>query len=187
MSEQLLSRIWGVAQATVARGTVSAVARGRRMLLRLQLLSGETRSNIEMMQPWGYSSFPTGGDVVALRVGGSPDHMVVVVVDDIRTRIRDLVPGEVGLSDGEQRIVVRAARLELATPRDILLHADGSVTLLGSTVIAGSLGGTVRRLVDERFMTLFNGHTHADPQGGTTGVPDQPMTAGQMTATFQAD
>lgn len=56
----------------------------------------------------------------------------------------------------------------------------------GGTVTLGQTGQTLHQLVDDRFQAIFNGHTHPDPQGGTTGATTTPMGAGQLTSTVTA-
>lgn len=110
--------------------------------------------------------------------------------------IGDQVQVEAQEGEGETRIV--GARLysdedrPLAVPSGELwlVHQSGAkIRLLNSgqievragDIVAGPLSGAVRRLVDERFMQLFNGHTHG---GGPT--PSQQMTvAGHMTSALK--
>ena len=57
------------------------------------------------------------------------------------------------------------------------------------TIEAGLDGSTFRKLIDERFITLFNSHTHSGVTagGGVTGAPVVPLApGGQETTNFKA-
>lgn len=61
------------------------------------------------------------------------------------------------------------------TEGGILVHSANGVKL-------GDTSGELRKLVDERFVELFNSHTH-----GASPVPTQQMDAGQLTSTVEAN
>lgn len=61
--------------------------------------------------------------------------------------------------------------------------ATTSATVTAPIISLGGAGQTVRRLVNELFQSLFNGHTHPDPVSGNTGVPNQQLDASHMTST----
>lgn len=47
----------------------------------------------------------------------------------------------------------------------------------------GLNGATFRKLIDERFIALFNAHTHPDPVSGVSGTPTVPLTPGNQETT----
>lgn len=61
--------------------------------------------------------------------------------------------------------------------------ATTSATVTAPTISLGGSGQTVRKLINELFQSLFNGHTHPDPNGGNTGTPNQTLDASHMTST----
>lgn len=61
------------------------------------------------------------------------------------------------------------------TESGILIHSPNGVKL-------GNAGGTLRKLVDDRFVALFNSHTH-----GASPAPSQQMTADQLTTNVEAN
>lgn len=61
-----------------------------------------------------------------------------------------------------------------------VLFQDGKIQVRGGLIEIGGINGDVRKLVDERFMELFNNHTHPN-----TGAPVQKMTAGHMTTNLR--
>jgi phage baseplate assembly protein V len=64
-------------------------------LVKLNLLAGETREDVEHFQNFGFSSHaPKKSEAVALAMGGNRDHLIVIVADDRNTRVKDLAEGE---------------------------------------------------------------------------------------------
>lgn len=74
----------------------------------------------------------------------------------------------------------------------MMITVTGTVTISAPSVIV--TGGTValanqatqKSLLNEDAATVYNTHTHNDPQGGTTGVPNQQMGAGDQTTNTSA-
>ena len=166
-------------RSVVARGTLLRATRAKRLVVQVQLLNGEVADNVEVMQPYGFSSVPTGGDVVMLTVGGVRDHKIVLVIDDPARRIRDLAAGELGIGDGASQVVVRGWGLDLSTPGALKAQVDGAATVTAAAISLGALNAVVRKLVDERFVPLYNGHTH----GGIGAPPSQLMSVDNHTTT----
>ena len=55
------------------------------------------------------------------------------------------------------------------------------------TIEAGSADATFRKLIDERFIAIYNAHVHPDPVTGNSGVPTVQLTPGnQETEDFRA-
>ncbi len=64
-------------------------------LVKLNILAGESRDDIERFQNFGFSSHPpSGSECVAITMGGNRDHLIVVVADDRASRITGLAEGE---------------------------------------------------------------------------------------------
>lgn len=61
--------------------------------------------------------------------------------------------------------------------------ATASATITAPVISLGGAGQTMRKLVNELFQSVFNGHTHPDPNGGNTGTPNQTLDASHMTST----
>jgi hypothetical protein len=71
------------------------------------------------------------------------------------------------------------------TGAKLRLLNTGEIDIRAASILAGPDGGAVRRLIDERFMALFNAHQHTGPDG-ITSPPTTPMTAaGHMTASLK--
>lgn len=85
----------------VARAVLTAVNDTKKMqLVQLDLLTDETRDDVERFQNYGFSSSPKpGAEAVVLFVGGSREHGLAVCVDDRQYRIKHLTSGEVAVYD----------------------------------------------------------------------------------------
>lgn len=68
---------------------------GEMQLVKVNLLAGETRSDVERFQNFGFTSVPpNGAECVAIAVGGNRDHLIVIAADDRASRIVGLLKGE---------------------------------------------------------------------------------------------
>lgn len=65
------------------------------------------------------------------------------------------------------------------------VNATGSATVTAPSISLGAAGQTLLAFVTSAFQSLFNSHTHPDPQGGNTSPPTQQMTASHMTTTVK--
>jgi hypothetical protein len=69
------------------------------------------------------------------------------------------------------------------TPTTYLQITEGGILVHNSTSVKlGDTGGDLRRIIDERFAALFNGHTHG---GGP--APAQQITSDHMTTVTKAN
>ena len=180
----MLTAISGALRAMISRGKLVRATRAKRLSVQVQLLNSEAVDRVEALQPYGFSSFPKpGGDVLMLTVGGLRDDKVIIAIDDPSVRIRDLAQGELGISDGATVIAIRTTGVQIVTPGALAMQSDGNATLYAPQVRLGLYGAAFLKLVDERFIALFNAHVHTDPQGGTTGAPTTPAAVGAQTTT----
>lgn len=149
----------------VMRGKItSAAIVGGRTIVQVTIAANDVRGAVELLHPWGYFAVPRGGsDPILLTVLGTRDHNIALSADDTTaTPPGGAQAGECGLSDGTHVVAIRNGRLEL----------------LGS-------GETLRQLVTDQFMALFNGHTHPTPSGQSS-PPSQQMTSAQLTGALHA-
>jgi len=68
------------------------------------------------------------------------------------------------------------------------ITAGNVVNVTAPAINLGSSGETLHKLVNDQLLSLFNTHTHSGVQtgGGSTGVPNQTMGAGQITSVVSA-
>lgn len=168
----------------VARAVLKLINDGPALQeLQLQLLADEVRGRAERFQNYGFTSVPLpGAEAVAVSVGGSRSHLVVIAVDDRRHRLRDLEPGEVAIyTDQGDRIVIKrdgnilvhaSTLVRVECPRTEFsgdVHVEGSITCENDVSDAN---GSMQEVRD-----TYNGHTHGGVAtgGGSTAVPAQGM------------
>lgn len=137
--------------SAAARGRVTAArVRGGRVLLDVTLVSGDTRSRVEMLQPYGFTAVPTIGSEVLVQQLAYRGHLVALLADAPALRVTDAGPGEIGIRDqnGQQvvfradRIEVTAQRVEVASAETVTVVSTGAVVVQAPTIRLGSAGAT---------------------------------------------
>lgn len=118
---------------TVGRATLGTVNDGAGLQRgQVTMLAGETRDNVERVQPYGFSSVPLpGADCLVVCVGGNRDHPVIIGVDDRRHRPQSQQPGDVVIYSHQtgHRITLKADRT-IEVEGDVLtLKADTKIRL----------------------------------------------------------
>jgi phage baseplate assembly protein V len=150
----------------ISRCVITAVDDTKKMQeLQISLLDGETAGAAERMQMYGFSSKPlASAEGIAVSVGGNRDHVVVIAADDRRYRVKNLASGEVVVYNN--------------TGASVTLKADGSIEAVPAGSGTVKLGGTalLRKLIDSRFVALYNAHVHPDPVSGVSGPPSVPIS-----------
>lgn len=156
--------LWARLAGLVTRAVVTVVndvlqAQG----LQVALSGTDLADDVERMQNYGFSSVPlAGAETIILRVGGTADHPIAIVVDDRRTRPTGLAPGDVVVYDTNgNRVHLTAGRM--------VLQAAGTVDLGGAS--ATPLDPTTGVVTGECLDTF-------------TGLPF--ATLGQMSAIVRA-
>ena len=140
--------------------------------LQVGLLAGETRDQVEHIEPYGFTSRPhPGAEVVVVALGGQRDHCLVLQAADRRYRLRTLEKGEVALyTDEGSSIILRrggviAIKAQGGLELEGDLHVSGEITATGDVADgAGSL---------QAFRDIYNLHSHQEhgDGGGVTGPP----------------
>lgn len=217
-----LRRVANAVRLAITRGKVLQSSPGRRTTVQVALLAGEVKNGVELLLPYGMSALPPAGDVLALQILGSRDHMVVLCSDDTSLRITDLQATEFGFRDARvQQIVFRDDRIEITTPLKVVVTATGdvdvsaggkvnvtaatdvdvtatagTVNVIAATAVKltapvinlGSAGETLRKLVNDQFVALFNSHIHigVTTGPGLTGISPISMDATMQTSVVSA-
>lgn len=153
----------------VARAVVQLVDDSNGLqTLQLSVLDGETRSDIERLQQYGFTSVPfKGAEACVLFVGGRRDHGIAVAVDDREHRLKGLEEGEVALyhKDGAK----------------VHFKADGSVEIApksGKNIVLAGGTAKVARVGDATA-----GHTHNFSLTAPSGTLGGPVTGTISNAT----
>lgn len=120
--------------------------------LQVTIMAGQTPDDVERFQNYGLTSVPhSGAEGIALAIGGSTGHTVVIAVDDRRFRLTGLQGGEVALYDdlGHKVHLTRDGIVLDGAGQDIRLintptvrveadfHVTGEITAVGDVTGAG--------------------------------------------------
>lgn len=167
----------------VGRAVLSAAADDTKTFQTLQLdvLSDETLDGLERFQNYGFTSVPVeGAEALVVFPQGNRDHGIVVAVDDRKTRMKGLLPGDVAMYS---RTPGRFVKIREADGQ-ITLETDGEMHLHSFRVELGFFGAEAV-IKGEIFQVLFNDHLHTDSNGYATTPPNIPLVGAELsTNTF---
>ena len=186
MIEQMRREI-ARAQAGV-RSAVRAVLQGIAIAQRIQrvnaeALAGEQLQDVELVQQFGFTSAPpAGAQLVLLPLGGRTSASVIVATEHGAYRLQLGAQGEcaiynqwgdlVHLKQDRSMHVVAALKVVMDTP---FLQVNGEIKATGhitSDLDVRDQAGT-KSMAGMR--SVYNTHTHTDPQGGAVSVPSTSM------------
>lgn len=168
----------------ICRAVVKSVDTSKKcQVVDLELIAGEPKSNIEHLEPYGFTSkAKSGSEALVLFPDGDRSHGVVVVVSDRRYRIKGLKDGEVALYDDQGQSVT-------LTRSGIVVDGKGKPILFKNAPKARfemdiEVTGQIKDLCDSTGTTMsamrlvYNGHSHKENgQGSNTDEPNQNMGA----------
>lgn len=161
-------------------------------------LADELLQNVELMQQYGYTSNPpSGSECIVLPLGGCTGHGIIIATEHGTYRLKNLKPGEVALySDEGDSIVLKRGRIIEVTTQTFRINATTAIEL-NAPVITGNAATSVSfntpvvnasaAIVAQgdisdhgnksmsAMRTVYNGHTHLDPQGGSVNAPGATM------------
>lgn len=159
---------------------------GQALKLQVQLGANEIRDALPRLPEYGFTSFPLpGANALVIFPTGDRSNGVIVATDDPRYRIK-LQSGEAALYDdlGKKVHLTRTGIVVDAAGQDVTVNNAARVTINATTAvimntpllkvsgdIIDNYGSNTRTMSGMR--TVYNGHTHNDPQGGVSGVPNQ--------------
>lgn len=161
-------------------------------------LADELLQNVELMQQYGYTSNPpSGSECIVLPLGGRTGHGIIIATEHGTYRLKNLKPGEVALySDEGDSIVLKRGRIIEVTTQTFRINAATAIEL-NAPIITGNASASVSfntptvnasaAIVAQgdisdhgnksmsNMRTIYNGHTHQDPQGGSVQAPGATM------------
>jgi hypothetical protein len=153
-------------RSIVVRGKVALSKVSGRTLLQVTALDDDVHDQGELVLPPGYVALPkAGADVLELQISGQASHKVYIAGDHTDDAVVDLKTGEYGISSTGQSVILRVSGTELVS----------------ALLKWGPTRDALKRLITEAFEPVYNMHTHNDPQGGVSAVPNQQMTAAHLT------
>lgn len=154
-------------------------------------LAGEQIQGNELFQHFGFTSRPPAGyQFVAIPVGGQTSHAIIIATEHGDYRLKTLQPGEAALYDAfGSSVILKQGRVAEVNCARLVVNAETEVQFntpliktTGALVVdqditdraAHADTGTMRGM-----RAVYDGHTHPEnDNGGPTGTPNQPMTAG---------
>lgn len=146
-----------------ARAVIRLVNDGyKEQVVQVDLLSGETRA-AERYQHYGFTSCPRpASEAIALAIGGSREHLVIVADGDRRYRLKNLESGEVALHDDQGQALIFKRGVEIHITGSDRVYITGALEVVGAVLSGTSVAdplGTMQEMRD-----YYNSHTH--PGGG---------------------
>lgn len=178
--DELERRLRGIVRRAKTRSIDDG---GESQVVGVSVLNSEARTDVEVLQPYGFSSVATGGSLmVVLAVGGDQGDLVGLPVAAPGGRMGGLAPGESVMYGAHgQRVLCRAdGSVEVLAARKVYLSGktaeieaavavtvkapgiriEGKTWLMGDVHVAGNLtvGGTT---------------TQAPPPGGDPAPPSR--------------
>lgn len=176
MMARLVARLRGM----VSRAVVGLVMDGAKLQgLQVTLLADQSADEVEHFQHYGFTSVPLpGAEGIALAVGGSRAHTVVINVDDRRYRLKSLRPGEVALYDDLDKAVhlTRDGMVLDGGGQPVTIKNTPKVRIEADLESTGNIkdncdSGSARTMAQMRASHV--GHTHNG--GEITSTPIQPI------------
>ncbi len=171
---------------------------GQVQTAQLTLTALEVRDNTPRLAEYGFTSNPPpGADAALLFLGGDRSNGVVIATGHQRYRLKGLASGDAAIYDSRGQsvwltpggIVVNGAGLPMVvnnTPTvtvnastSVILntpttHATGNLNVDGNIVAQGDVSDHGTKSM-AGMRTVYNGHTHTDPQGGSVSTPSAGM------------
>jgi phage gp45-like len=140
--------------------------------VQVTLGAGETQG-VERVQDYGFTSVPeAGAEGIALAVGGSAGHRVVIALDDRRYR-------KTGMAAGEVAVYHKSGS-------HVLLKADGSIVIKATSILIGD-GAAHPIPFADLVEGVYNGHSHIGNLGYPTGAPLQQLGASHHSANHKVE
>jgi phage gp45-like len=181
------------------RGIITSVVEGVVKRFSASGRADETISNREYFQHYGFTSRPlAGAEAIIIKDG---NHIVMVATDDRRYRL-GVDGGEVSIytDEGDKIHLKRGKIIEIVggeqivsttkavetnasvsaalTSPEVTVTAATAFQVVGPLINLGGAREDLKALIDERFMALFNAHTHGnvEPGSGNSGGPNTTLT-----------
>lgn len=168
------------------RGVVTLVkAAGAVQFVQLDGVHSEQLQDSELFQHFGYTSNPPAGTMaIVLPLGGKTSHGIIVATEHGTYRLKNLASGETAIYNqwgdhvllrADRRMqVVSALAVDITTPT---VNMSGDLNVAGSIVaqhdISDAAATGAKSMAGMR--SVYNGHTHTDPQGGSVAAPGAQM------------
>ena len=163
--------------------------------LQVQHNNNEVGDNRPRLAEFGFTSMPPdGSDAVVLFLGGDRSNGIVIATGNQATRMQGLASGESALYDaigkhiylnagyieinaaGQPVNVINASTVNVTCSGAVNVTAAGSATVSAPNITLQNTGSALRKICNDLFVSLFNGHTH-----NRGPAPDQQAVEGTHT------
>lgn len=170
------------ARLGVARGIIRLISdAGGLQTAQVGLMANETRSNVERMQEYGFTSVPLpGAEAAVIFVGGERGHGLVIAVDDRRYRLKGLESGEVAIYTDEGDYIKLGRNNEIEVSTQVLRIIASDMVRMETPEL--QVTGEIIDRCDTNPHTIqgmreiYNIHDHPEnDSGGPTDDPNQKM------------
>lgn len=168
------------ARLGVARGILRLVNDASALqLAQVGLMGNETRSNLERMQEYGYTSHPhVGAEATVVFVGGNRDHGLIIAVDDRRYRLQALEAGEVALytDEGDKIHLKRGNEIEVTTQVFRVIASDMVRMETPELRVTGEIIDhcDTNAHTMQGMRAIYNIHEHNENDGHDNSPTDEP-------------
>ena len=174
-----LDRLAARVRTSAARAIVALINDAPGVQVAQVTTLADTVRDAERLQNYGLTSVPLpGAEGVALALGGSTDHTVVICVDDRRYRLKGLTAGEVALYDDlghrvhltRTGIVINGGGHPVTITNTPKMRIEGAVEATGGITDLCDSGGKSM----SQMRQTYNGHDHNET-GDVTDGPNNEM------------
>lgn len=170
------------ARLAVSRGIVRIISDGGGLqIMQASLMANETRSNMERLQEYGFTSNPhPGAEAAIIFVGGNRDHGLVIAVDDRRYRLKPLETGEVAIytDEGDYIKLGRNREIEVNTQVCRIIATDMVRMETPELRVTGEIIDRcdTNEHTIQNMREIYNIHEHPEnDSGGPTDDPNEKM------------
>ena len=154
MIKPLRNRVYNIISRAVLEAANDS---GNMQVLKISVLAGENRDDVEYFQDYGFTSVPLpGAECLIVCPQGNREHMIAIKVGNRNFRLKALKNGEVALYTDEGD--------KIHFKRGNIIDIDCNTLELGRGTLEKILNG-------ETFQTFFNNHKHLGNAGVPTGPP----------------
>lgn len=177
----------------VARGVLNLAKHAGLQVLQIDLLEDETRDEVERVQNYGFSGMPPAGStLVAVAVGGSRDHLMVVACEH-PDHSPDLESGEAAMytqfgqifkMDKDGNVTLKCKGLNFDIEDDFVQKVGGnlsqqatgalSISAAGGSSVEGGFNAdkvTANHIEENGIRVGTHKHTGVMSGGANTGGP----------------
>lgn len=173
----MMQQVWHRLQLLFAQGRGLRVGRDK---IQVKIQDAETPPNVDRVELYGFNHWPLEGCQAYINFpSGDRSYGIAVIVGDRRYQLA-LVQGEVAINDDlgqkvhltRSGIVIDGAGLPITLTNAPKVRIESPLLEVTGQIkdLCDSTGKTMAGM-----RTIYNGHTHNDPQGGAVSVPNQGM------------